>query len=317
VITAISFLMERRTFASFSSNSSLYMTLTAAAFGVYAILSGLVVPEYSLPGLGWLTYENVFTVTLMPIYFWRMVFGIIFTVLIIKTLHMFDIEYGQRLETAEAERALAQERQRIARDLHDGVVQAIYATGLQLEVAAKKAATEPEKTSSTINLVVAQLNEVITNIRRYIYNLAAAGESEIGFESYIKKIADEYSATGSIPVRITVEGKKVKLTPKQKQNIAFIVQECLSNIVKHARASEAEIKLEFRQEALAFSVLDNGVGIGDGPGKAIGQISGRGLKGMRERAEALDADIVISRNPKDGGTVVLMMVPYKKDVAEQ
>jgi len=312
VLTAVSFLLERRIFTSFQASSRINMTLIAIAFGVYAILGGLTVQEHALPGLNWLNYEYVFSYTLMPIYFWRMLIGLCFTILIIRTLHVFDLEYSERLETAEGERALAVERQRIARDLHDGVVQSIYATGLQLEVAARNAVNEPEETAHLIRRMVGQLNEVITDIRRYIYNLAVAGEDEAGFEKYIKKIADEFSAAGSIPVRISVEGKRIELNPKQKQNIAFVTQECLSNVIKHAGASETEIKFNYRLEALFFSVRDDGAGYGGVQGKVTGKNSGRGLKGMRERAEAIDAELVINGNPGEGGTLVSMRIPYKK-----
>ena len=312
VLTAISFLVERRTFTAYQASSRINMTLIAIAFGAYAIFGGLTVSEQTLPGLSWLIYENVFSYTMMPIYFWRMIIGLCFTILIIRTLHIFDLEYRERLETAEGERALATERQRIARDLHDGVVQAIYATGLQLEVAARSTANEPEETAHLIRRMVGQLNEVITDIRRYIYNLAVAGEDEAGFEKYIKKIADEFSAAASIPVRISVEGKRIELTPKQKQNIAFVTQECLSNVIKHAGASEAEIKFNYRPEALFFSVRDDGAGYGGVQGKVTGKNSGRGLKGMRERAEAIDAELVINGNPGEGGTLVSMRVLYRK-----
>lgn len=310
VLTVISFLYERRTFSAYQANSRTYMTLIAIAFGAYAILGGLTVPEHALPGISWLNYENVFTYTEMPIYFWRMIVGICFTILIIRMLHIFDIEYRERLEVAEGERALAMERQRIARDLHDGVVQAIYAAGLQLQVAAVKAATEPEETAHLIRHTVGLLNEVITDIRRYIYNLAVAGQDEAGFEKYIKKIAEEISAAGSIPVRVSIEGSRIDLTPKQKQNLAFITQECLSNAIKHAGASEAVIKLNFRPDALYFSVGDDGTGFSYNKNKAPGNKNGRGLTGMRERAEAIDADLKISGNSAGGGTLISLRIPY-------
>ncbi|MBI5870096.1 MAG: sensor histidine kinase [Actinobacteria bacterium] len=312
VLTAVAFLAERRTFTAYKASSRIYISLIAIAFGFYAVLGGLTVPEHGMPGLGWLHYENVFSYSLMPIYFWRMLIGLCITILIIRTLHMFDLEYRERLEVAEGERALAVERQRIARDLHDGVVQAIYATGLQLQVAENNVTTRPERTTLLIQGVLGQLNDVITNIRRYIYNLAVAGEDEAGFEKYINKIIDDFSAASSIPVSLRIEGKRVELTPKQKQNIAFITQECLSNVLKHSGASQAEIRFDFTPEALVFSVRDDGSGfLGDRQQPATDK-SGRGIRGMRERAQAIDADMVISGNASDGGTLVSVTIPYKK-----
>ena len=312
VLTAIAFMAERSTFTAYRASSRIYIAMIAIAFGLYAILAGLTIPEHGLPGLGWLNYENVLTYTLMPIYFWRMLIGLCLTILIIRTLHMFDLEYRERLEVAEGERALAVERQRIARDLHDGVVQAIYATGLQLQVAAKNIATKPRETAVVIQGAMDQLNELISNIRRYIYNLDVAGADEAGFENHIRKIVDEFSAAGSIPVKIQMEGKRVDLTPKQKQNIAFITQECLSNIIKHSGATEAEIRFSFMPEALILTIRDNGAGFMYQSNQPTDENSGRGLKGMRQRAEAIDAELVVSDNVGDGGILVTIRIPYKE-----
>lgn len=311
VLTATAFVLERKTFTSYKHSSRIYMSLIAIAFGVYALLGGLTVPENSLPGLGWLNYENVFTYTLMPIYIWRMLIGLCFTLLIIRTLHMFDIEYRERLEIAEGERALAIERQRIAHDLHDGVVQTIYATGLQLQAAAQKVESAPLEATPLIVSSIARLDQVIANIRRYIYNLAAAGVDETGFLNYIKKIADEFSAAGSIPVTISMEGRRIILTPEQKQGIAFITQESLSNVIKHARASSANIKFNFLPKALVFSIADDGVGYAGETGKTTGQNGGMGLKSMRERAEAISADLMIGNNSGARGTLVSVRIPYR------
>ncbi|MFA5802313.1 MAG: sensor histidine kinase [Thermoleophilia bacterium] len=312
VMTTVAFVLERRIFISYRATSRTYMTLIAVAFGVYAILGGLTVQEHALPGLGWLDYENVFVYTAMPIYFWRMIIGLCLTILIIRAFHMFDLEYRERLEIAEGERALAVERQRIARDLHDGVVQSIYASGLQLEAAARSAATEPEATALSIRHIVGQLNEVITDVRRYIYNLAVAGEDEAGFEMYIRKIADEFSAAGLIPINISIEGKRIELTPRQKQNIAFITQECLSNVVRHAGASSAEIKFNFRPDMLVFTVLDDGSGFTEVSEKIAGKTGGRGLRGMKERAESVGAELMINSNSIEGGTLITLKIPYRR-----
>ncbi|MHB0867196.1 MAG: histidine kinase [Thermoleophilia bacterium] len=157
-LTAISFLLERRTFAGYRESSRLNLTLIAATFGAYAILGGLIVPDNTLPGLHWLDYENVFAYTMMPIYFWRMLVGLCLTLLVVRTMHYFDLEFRTRLEANEKEQALAGDRLRIARDLHDGVVQSIYAVGLQLEVVAARMASDSGETAELIRRLTGQLN---------------------------------------------------------------------------------------------------------------------------------------------------------------
>ncbi len=104
------------------------------------------------------------------------------------------------------------------------------------------------------------------------------------------------------------------MTPKQKQNIAFIAQECLSNVIKHAGATEVEIKISYTPEALFFFVKDNGTGYIGVPGVVTDKSGGRGLKGMRERAEAIDADLIINGDPGKGGTLVSLRIPCGEEI---
>lgn len=312
VLTAVAFLTERRTFATFRSSSvKSNLTMTAAAFCVYAILGGLIVPQESLPGLSWLTYENVHSFTGMPIQFWRMIVGVAIAFFVIRTLSIFDLEFRHRLETVEKNHALSLDRERIARDLHDGVVQSIYAVGLQLEVALKSMKSDSREAAGLINRVIQQLNFVISDIRRYIFKLGAARTGEADFDQYMKYLVDEFTASGSISAKISCEGNQVELSPEQKQNIAFIAQECLSNVVKHADAFVAEIKLIYTGDALLFSVEDDGIGFDGIPGSEVDQSGGRGLRSIRERAEAMGAELMISSNTENGGSKISLKIPYQ------
>lgn len=313
VLTAAAFLSERRSFAIFRSASvKSNLTMTAAAFGVYAILGGLIVPQDALPGLSWLNYESVRSFTGMPIQFWRMILGVVIAFFVIRTLSIFDLEVRHRLETVEKNQALGMDRQRIARDLHDGVVQSIYAAGLQLEVAIKSMPSGSEEAAGLIGQVMQQLNLVMTDIRRYIFKLGAARTGEADFDQYMKNLVDEFTASGSISAKLSIKGKQVELSPEQKQNIAFITQECLSNVVKHADALVAEIKFNYTEDALLFSVEDDGIGFDGVPGSEADQSSGSGLRSIRERAKAMGADLVISSNgDEDGGSKISLRIPYR------
>jgi len=314
VLTAAAFLSERQSFTSFRSTSvKSNLIATAAAFGVYAILAGLVVPQDALPGLHWMNYESVHSFTRMPIQFWRMIVGVVIAIFVIRTLSIFDLEVRHRLETVEKNHALGLDRQRIARDLHDGVVQSIYAAGLQLEVAIKSMPSGSEEAAGMIGMVIRQLNFVITDIRRYIFKLGAAITGEADFDQYMKNLVDEFTAGGSISVKLSSKGKQVELSPEQKQNIAFIAQECLSNVVKHADALVAEIKFIYTEDALLFSVEDDGAGFDSVPGSEADQSGCRGLRNIRERAEAMGAEFLISSsNAEDGGSEISLRIPYRK-----
>jgi len=308
-LTAAAFLAERRTFFRFPSKAAgAVLGLTAATFSIYAVLSGLIVPKQGLWALSWLNYQTIFSSTGLPIQFYRALVGLAMTVFIIWTLSIFDLELRHRLESTERKRALLQDRQRIARDLHDGVVQSIYSAGLQLEVASTMARqSEEQEVPVIIRRVVNQLNDVMGDVRKYIFKLGPARAGEIEFDEYLQNMVREFTASGHVSARIEVEGERRELSPGQKQNIAFVVHECLSNIVRHASAANVELKLLFEENSLAINIVDDGVGIADNHGE--GRKQGNGLRSMAERAASMSGELTIKANIR-GGTAVHLRIPY-------
>lgn len=309
VLTAAAFLAERRTFFRLPSRTAgAVLGLTAATFALYAVLSGLIVPKQGLWVLSWMNYGSVFSSTGLPIQFYRALVGLAMTIFIIWTLSIFDLELRHRLESTERKQALLQDRQRIARDLHDGVVQSIYSAGLQLEVAAGLTRqSEAKEVPVIIRRVVNQLNDVMGDVRKYIFKLGPARAGEIDFNEYLENMVHEFTASGHISARIHVEGERHELSPGQKQNIAFVVQECLSNIAKHASASTVALRFSFEEDSLLILIEDDGVGMTSSPAEI--RNSGNGLRSMAERAASMAAEFAISARA-GGGTAVSLKIPY-------
>lgn len=317
VLTAAAFFAERQPFDIFENRSVRNnLTVTAAVFGLYAVLGGLVIPQPAISFLSWLDYENVRAFTGLPIQVWRMVLGFAIAIYVIRTLSVFDLEVRHRLEASEREKALLQDRQRIARDLHDGVVQSIYAAGLQLEAASRSHQNETGASEACliVHQVINQLNDVIADIRKYIFNLSSARNGETDFDVYMRDMVNEFTSCGHFSAMLSIEGERAPLTPGQKQNLAFVTRECLSNIVKHAEASEVELRLVFDADSLFFVVEDNGVGIDEDALVPANGGRGRGLRSLAERAAAMNGDFSISRRLEKGGTVMIMRIPYSKGV---
>jgi len=318
MLTAVAFLAERKTFARFRHGATrTYLVLTACAFGMYAILSGLIVPERSLSFLSFVNYASVHSVSGFPIQFWRTLVGLAIALLVARTLSIFDLEFRHRLEVAEKEQTLLRDRQRIARDLHDGVVQSIYAAGLQLEVASKSVALDTNETTLLIRRVVNQLNDVIADMRKYIFKLGPARTGEADFDQYMKNLIDEFTTNFGLSAHLSVEGLPVSLTPGQKQNIAFVTRECLTNAHKHAAATNIEIQLIFNEDSLFFVAEDNGVGIDSAASVSSSNGGGKGLKSMAERATAMGGEFSVSQRSENGGTMIVMRIPYSSKAKDQ
>lgn len=315
ILALMAFLSERRSFRVLPTSAvPTDLTVTAGAFAIYAVLSGLIVPEQQVWPFSLLTYSSVFDTTEFPVQLYRTLVGLTMAVFIIRTLSVFDLEIRDRLEAADRTRTLFKDRQRIARDLHDGTIQAIYAAGLQLEAAAGSTGTRPDEAIAIIRGVIKQLNSVITDTREYIFKLGSSRVEESDIYHHIKRIVDEFAASCPTAVNLSFDGDNVSLSPSQVHNVTLIVNECLGNVAKHSEASSADIKFVFGPNAMFCSVEDNGIGIDDQPIHDPTEVkSGRGLKNIAERAKALEAKLSISRGASGAGTRVALWVPYQQE----
>jgi len=313
-MTAIALLLERNTFMGPSFRAARNnLTMTSIAFGLYAFAAGLVVPKSTLWPLSWFSYENVFFSTGFPIQLYRAVIGLAMAFFIIKTLSLFDIEVRHRIELTERNEALLEDRHRIARDLHDGVVQSIFAAGLHLEAANQTLAQGSDEVGPTIRRVKNQLHEVIADIRRYIFDLdpKQAGRGELVLT--LKRLLDEFSSSCPMDTSLTVTGDEVELSLQQKQDLVLITRECLANVAKHSLASRVELKLDYQTGGIEYVLEDNGIGIEIKRSVNSRQHGhGRGLENIATRAASMGTELSVSSSADGKGTIVTMWVPYCK-----
>ena len=289
-----------------------YAGAAAAVLGLYAVVAGLIVaPGPVTPG-GIGDAEGWFDLTGLPLEVVRGVAGLVLCVLAVKLLEIFDVEAKQQLEALDRARAIAEERARFRRDLHDGTIQSIYAAGLHLEAIAIR--TEDPAVRAEVREVVSDLNAATDGIRDYIRALAQpTATPEVlatGLGELTRRVSDE---TGR-PVRFAVEGlaSSGPLPDEAGQHLEQILREALSNTARHAGVCSVRVNLVFGPDELDLMVADDGCGPGglgtapDAPGRH------EGLRNMRERARRLGGRLEVAENPS-GGTRVVLAVPLDSD----
>ena len=185
-------------------------------------------------------------------------------------------EQSQRL-------AVSGERERIGRDLHDGVIQSIYAVGLTLEDIADRAAAEPAEVRQRIEGTVGDLNQVIRDIRSYIMDLRPrelqGRRMEDALDSLVGYLQDRSGASVDLDVGI----KLASLSEQYVVNLWHVLQESFSNIEKYSRATRVSVSLRTVDGAIVLEIADNGIGFD--PEKAeMGR--GYGLSNIKDRARA-------------------------------
>lgn len=206
----------------------------------------------------------------------------------------------ERLVTAREE-----ERRRLRRDLHDGLGPRLASLTLRLETARDRLARDPEAEALLADLAE-RTRETVADIRRVVYALRPAALDDLGLVSALREQAAQYGYEAGRDLRITVEAHEpLPALPAAVEVAAFrIVQEALTNVVRHAGARRCAIRLRVEDSpgALKVEVQDDGRGI-DPTGR-----TGVGLGSMRERAEELGGTWSIER-PAGGGTLVRAVLP--------
>ena len=208
----------------------------------------------------------------------------------IEMISTFAAQAAIGLELAEhrsdAERlAILQDRDRIARDLHDLVIQRLYATGMSLQ-GAVPLLTRPEAASRVSNAVDA-LDETIREIRSAIFSLQARGDSRAhGLRAQVLEVADEMSAPLGFAPSLRLVGPLDETVPTEVgEHLLGALREALSNAARHAHASRVDVTVQADTE-LALRVRDNGAGMG---AQHAAQRPGQpGRAGHRTRRQAGD-----------------------------
>jgi signal transduction histidine kinase len=203
---------------------------------------------------------------------------------------------------------VVEERQRIGMDLHDGVIQSIYAVGLMLEyVDGQVADGDAVGAREKLRQAIAGLNDTIRDIRAYILDLRPRRFEGNDLVAGLQQLLSEFKANTLFAVEFTA-GPNVNraLNPEARLALFHIAQEALSNAAKHSRASSVRVTLEASSHKIMFSVKDNGQGFEPKPGQ---QRLGHGLSNMQDRVQALGGHLAIESSAGQG-TAVLVTLPH-------
>lgn len=206
-----------------------------------------------------------------------------------------------RARSDEGALAVLADRDRIARDLHDLVIQRLFATGLQLQ-GAVRLAVRPEVTER-ITATVAELDATIRDIRATIFELHHR-PSEASLRADLRELAMGYSGTLGFSPTVQFSGPVDSALPEEAElQLLTVVREGLSNVARHAHAAHAHVEVSVEAGAVLARITDDGVGAGQAGVES-------GLHNLRERAQTLDGAVrILAKDPH--GTVLEWRVPLR------
>jgi signal transduction histidine kinase len=202
------------------------------------------------------------------------------------------------------ELAIAEERARIAREIHDGVAQSLAFSALKLDLVTRLLESDRDKAELELSHIKTTLRELIKEVRRSIFALRPVDLERHGFIETLRRFCQDYSQQNGIAAEFHCEHLP-QLTLKSEAVLFRIFQEAMHNVAKHAAATKVEVRLGLGPDGQTFiTVSDNGKGFDESlVGDRVTSAGGLGLKQMRERIESRGGTFCVSTAPQTGTTV--------------
>ena len=227
-----------------------------------------------------------------------------------ELVEMFAVHAGIAIQNARLhqrvqELAVVDERLRISRDLHDGIIQSIYAVGLTLEDVPDLMAEDREEATARIDRAIDRLHTTIRDIRTFIVGLE--GPADLTLVEAIEAVVAETPPAPGLAIDLdlgaadAVEGR---LSMEASHELLQIVREALSNTARHSGAAHATLSLRLEGDALTLRVEDDGRGFDPTKPLAQGHL---GLANLRERAGAVGGRISIDSQPGKGTRIIVRL----------
>jgi signal transduction histidine kinase len=239
-----------------------------------------------------------------------------------RLVEMFALHAGiaiqnARLHSRVQRLAVIDERIRIGRDLHDGIIQGIYAVALSLEDVPELMTEDPAEANARVDRAIDRLNSAIGDIRTFITGLGAdASAASVG--SRLAGLTDELLLTSGARMALDLDLADVaeidaRLSSQAATQLLQIAREALSNAIRHSGAPRARLALRAQDAEVVLSVEDNGQGFDATVPPGSGHL---GLANMRDRASSVGGAIEISSRI-GGGTRIIVRLPLASPEIER
>jgi signal transduction histidine kinase len=273
----------------------------------YAILAGLIPPPVPFfPGniINDSTFEQILIV---PVPVFRSIIGLGLALAIIRALEVFNLETARMIDAMEQKQILLTERDRLGRELHDGAIQKVYTAGLLVESAQKLASQENPQLSTRLEKAETVLNDAIRDLRRNLGELREPTDVQKPFPEALRNLIEDPRFRSLVDMTVDIDLPEAEgLSSIRTGHVLSIVNEALSNIARHSKASRAKVTARSVDGRLQIIIEDNGIGIRQKEGTSYG------LRNMRDRARLLGGQITFSSlNGK--GTRVFLDIPWRDE----
>lgn len=212
----------------------------------------------------------------------------------------------EEVASRQRDMAVFEERDRISKDLHDGVIQSIYSVGLSLQGSLALLDRDGESARSRIDAAIAELDNVVRDVRSYIFELQPKIVGERGLTAAIEELVKDHEVNTLAHTEVHLHDDACSsLDVTQQAHVVQVVREVLSNVARHAEASAVSVHCAREQSDVVLEIIDNGKGF-----DPASVSRGHGLSNMEDRAAKLGGAITIAP-AVGGGTVHRLRIPER------
>jgi signal transduction histidine kinase len=203
---------------------------------------------------------------------------------------------------------LADERGRIAQEMHDGLSQSLFSVSLELDVCRKRVLDHPEEVEKRLEHTQAVLHRSLGELRRYIYDLRPIRLSTLGLAGAMSQRVNEIAEARGLSARVYNEGSERQLPPGVEACLYRVAQEGVTNVAKHAGAARVVVMLQFRASDVRLVIEDDGIGFDvESAQEASARDESIGLRSMRARVESQGGKFMMSSGER--GSTIEVEVP--------
>jgi signal transduction histidine kinase len=303
----------------------------AIAFAWYGLVGQLFTEPSRLPPSTVLNSSLFLQLFGFPVQILRAVTAAVAALFVIRFLRSFEVETqrkidelqkgrlleAQRRETLRGElfrrvvAAQESERQRIARELHDETGQSLTALGLGLRGVTTQMRTDVEKAAANLRQLERMVGASIDELQHIIGDLRPSHLDDLGLAAALRWYCGELQKRSPLKISIDIQGEPRELSAEVKTAIFRIAQEALSNVIRHSKANQARLLLDFQNTAVLLRIEDDGIGF-DASKLSNPARPSWGLLGMEERATLLGGNLKLHSNPGEG-TQIESVIPYNQE----
>jgi signal transduction histidine kinase len=233
---------------------------------------------------------------------------------IIERTAQLKFEITARKESEVQSKAILAERTRLAQELHDTLEQSLTGIALQLDTTSKLFLKNPDGANRHLDLARNLMGQSQVEVRRSIWDLRCRALEQFDLASALKHTARELMDASSIKIEVIAKGSTARFPERVEDNLLRMAQEALTNVIKHASATEAVVELDCGGQQVALTINDNGKGFD--PSERLNPYDGHfGLLGMSERAKRLGGNLRVT-STSGCGTGIHITIPLTMEAAQ-